>query len=94
MYIVIYLVHVYVHTTNTYNMIYMYVHVCMLIGCVLMYLCVVPKSDILQLIQLVFTVLTVAMQDDPANRLFFETNVSFIILLCTCTCMYSLYIYI
>lgn len=43
----------------------------------------VKKADILNLIQLVFTVLTVAMQDDPANKLFFETNVS-----CTCSSMY------
>ena len=35
----------------------------------------VPCADILQLLQLVFTVLTTSMQDDPANRLFFETNV-------------------
>ncbi|XP_019848853.1 PREDICTED: WD repeat and FYVE domain-containing protein 3-like isoform X2 [Amphimedon queenslandica] len=37
----------------------------------------VKKADILNLIQLVFTVLTVAMQDDPANKLFFETNIQF-----------------
>ena len=43
---------------------------------VLCYIYLVKKADILQLIQLVFTVLTVAMQDDPANKLFFETNVS------------------
>ena len=42
----------------------------------LCYIYLVKKADILQLIQLVFTVLTVAMQDDPANKLFFETNVS------------------
>lgn len=37
---------------------------------------IVPRADVLQLIQLVFTVLTLGMQDNPANKLFFETNVS------------------
>ena len=36
----------------------------------------VARADILQLVQLVFTVMTSAMQDDPANKKFFENNVS------------------
>ena len=36
----------------------------------------VPRSEVLKLVQLVFVVLMSAMQDDPANRMFFETNVS------------------
>ena len=44
-----------------------------------MYLCTlaaVPRSEVLKLVQLVFVVLMSAMQDDPANKMFFETNVS------------------
>ena len=37
----------------------------------------VPRSEVLKLVQLVFVVLMAAMQDDPANKMFFETNVSF-----------------
>jgi len=37
---------------------------------------IVSRADILQLVQLVFTVMTAAMQDDPANKMFFESNVS------------------
>ena len=36
----------------------------------------VPRSEVLKLVQLVFVVLMSAMQDDPANKMFFETNVS------------------
>ena len=34
------------------------------------------EEDILQLVQLVFIVMTAAIQDDPANKMFFESNVS------------------
>ena len=36
----------------------------------------VPRNEVLKLVQLVFVVLMSAMQDDPANKMFFETNVS------------------
>ena len=36
----------------------------------------VLRSEVLKLVQLVFVVLMSAMQDDPANKMFFETNVS------------------
>jgi len=37
---------------------------------------VVSRADILQLVQMVFTVMTATMHDDPANKMFFEYNVS------------------
>ncbi len=51
----------------------------------------VPRCDILQLVQLVFTVLTTAMQDDPANRAFFENSVS--IIYCKLCSQYRVYKY-
>ena len=41
----------------------------------------VPRSEVLKLVQLVFVVMMSAMQDDPANKMFFETNVGRISLL-------------
>ena len=39
--------------------------------------CAVPRLDIIHLVQLVFALLTSAMHDDPANRSYFELNVSY-----------------
>ena len=36
----------------------------------------VPRVDVLNLVGVVCAVVSSAMQDNPANRLFFETNVS------------------
>ncbi len=37
--------------------------------------CVVSRADVLQLVQLIFITITAAMQDDTANRHFFENDV-------------------